>query len=156
MAPVPITEDYYMVLEVGQTAAHELILKSYKRLALKLHPDRNAKHDATTAFQQLGRSYETLKDESKRRAYDLIYPSIIRSRHSPVPPPASTPQSEALTEAAQIAALQKSKQERGARWRTKKNAFDSSIWELQRDIRRLELEIKNLDDIVAAEAAEEA
>jgi hypothetical protein len=111
---------------------------------------------------KLGRAYETLKDESKRRAYDLIYPTITRSRPSPQttqtprPPPASTPQSGALSEAAQIAALQKSKQERSARWWIKKNAFDSSIFELQRDVRRLEQEIKNLDSIVAAEAATEA
>lgn len=51
MAPAPITEDYYVVLEVQQTAAPELIVRSYRRLALKLHPDRNAKHDATEAFQ---------------------------------------------------------------------------------------------------------
>lgn len=51
MAPSPITEDYYFVLEVEQTAELELIIKSYKRLALKVHPDRNAKHDATAAFQ---------------------------------------------------------------------------------------------------------
>lgn len=49
--PSPITNDYYMVLEVEQTATPELIIKSYKRLALKLHPDRNAKHDATESFQ---------------------------------------------------------------------------------------------------------
>lgn len=51
MAPTPITEDYYMVLEVEQTATQELIIKSYKRLALQLHPDRNAKRDATESFQ---------------------------------------------------------------------------------------------------------
>jgi curved DNA-binding protein CbpA len=51
MAPAPITEDYYMVLEVGQTATPELVIRSYKRLALKLHPDRNTKRDATEAFQ---------------------------------------------------------------------------------------------------------
>lgn len=111
---------------------------------------------------KLGRAYETLKDEGKRRAYDLIYPSITRSRPSPQttqtthPPHASTPQSGALSEAAQIAALEKSKQERGARWRTKKNAFESSTFELRRDIRRLEQEINNLDSIVVAEAAEDA
>lgn len=103
-----------------------------------------------------------MKDESKRQAYDLIYPSFTRRRPSPQntqtprPPPASTPQPEALNEAAHIAALQKSKQERGARWRIKKNAFDSSIFELQRGIRQLEQEIKNLDSIFAAEAAIEA
>ena len=51
MAPALVTEDYYMVLGVGQTASLELVIKSYKRLALKLHPDRNTKHDATEAFQ---------------------------------------------------------------------------------------------------------
>ena len=40
-----------MVLEVNQTATLECIIKSYKRLALKLHPDRNTKQDATAAFQ---------------------------------------------------------------------------------------------------------
>ncbi|KAL8863857.1 MAG: hypothetical protein Q9198_010284, partial [Flavoplaca austrocitrina] len=159
MVPPPITDDYYMVLEVNQTATLEFIIKSYKRLALKLHPDRNTKQDATAAFQLLGRAYETLKDQSKRQAYDLIYPSLTRrppSQPQPRPPPASTPQPEAPNEAAQIAALQKSKQERGARWRIKKNAFDSSIFELQRGIRRLEKEIKNLDIIFDAEAAIEA
>lgn len=48
MAPVPITEDYYMVLEVKQTTSPELIKKSYKQLALKLHPDKNANNDAAT------------------------------------------------------------------------------------------------------------
>lgn len=103
-----------------------------------------------------------MKDESKRQAYNLIYPSITRGRPSPQnaqtprPPPASTPQPEALNEAAQIAALQRSKQERGARWRIKKNAFDSSIFELQKGIRHIEQDINNLDSIFAAEAAIEA
>ncbi|KAH8684334.1 DnaJ domain-containing protein [Tricladium varicosporioides] len=162
MAPVPITEDYYMILEVERTATLEVIIRSYKRLALKLHPDRNAKHDATESFQLLGRAYETLKDVGKRRAYDLIYPSISRNRPSPQatqthrPPPTSTPQTGALNEAAQIAALEKSKQERSVRWRTKKNTLDSSIFELERDIRRLKQDISNLDNIAATEAAKEA
>ncbi|XMA10407.1 hypothetical protein WAI453_003198 [Rhynchosporium graminicola] len=161
MAPVPVTEDYYIVLEVGQTATPEEVIQSYKRLARKIHPDRNAKHDATEAFQRLGRAYETLKDESQRRNYDLIYPSITRTRPSPQAtqtsrPPASTSQSVALSEAAQIAALRKAKQERGARWLTRRNFIDSSIFELQRDIRRLQQDIKSLDEIVASEIAEEA
>lgn len=50
MAPSPTTEDYYMILGVEQTAAPKLIISSYRQLALKLYPDRNAKHDATEAF----------------------------------------------------------------------------------------------------------
>ncbi|RDW77879.1 hypothetical protein BP5796_05731 [Coleophoma crateriformis] len=165
MAPVKDTDDYYTVLEVVQTATPEQITRSYKRLALKLHPDRNAKQDATEAFQltlKLGRAYATLKDESKRREYDIVYPSITRTRPSPQttqasrPRPASTPESQAVSDKIRIAELQKLKQERAVRWWSKKNTFDSSIFELQRDIRRLEQEIKNLDSIAAAEAAEEA
>jgi DnaJ-class molecular chaperone len=51
MAPAPITEDFYMVLEVEQTATTEQVIQSYKRLARKLHPDKNSRHDATESFQ---------------------------------------------------------------------------------------------------------
>lgn len=55
MAPSPIIEDYYMILEVEQTATPEVIRKSYRRLALKRHPDRNGKYDTTEAFQLVSR-----------------------------------------------------------------------------------------------------
>jgi hypothetical protein len=103
-----------------------------------------------------------LKDESKRRDYDLIYPSIKQNSASrpttetPRPPPTSTPKPEPLSEEAQIAALKKSKQERSERWKPKKNHFDSLIIGIKRDIQRLQQEIRNLDNIIAAEAAEEA
>ena len=51
MAPVIITQDYYAILEVDVTATTEVIVKSYKRLALKHHPDRNAGQDTTEKFQ---------------------------------------------------------------------------------------------------------
>ncbi|KFY30666.1 hypothetical protein V494_08078 [Pseudogymnoascus sp. VKM F-4513 (FW-928)] len=160
--PVQITEDYYMILKVAQTASLDQINKSYKRLALEHHPDRNFNRDTTEAFQRIRSAYDTLKDEKERKKYDLIYPTITSSRPSPQttqtprPPHASTPRSGATSEAAQIAALQKSKQDRGVRWRIKKNVLDSSIFELQRAVRQLAKEIENLNSIVAAEAAEEA
>ncbi|KAJ4300740.1 hypothetical protein N0V90_002828 [Kalmusia sp. IMI 367209] len=143
MAPPPVTEDYYMILKVGLTATLEQINKSYKRLALELHPDRNTKPDATEAFQLLGAAYETLKDETRRRDYDLLYPSIKRSHPSsantqaPNSPPTWTPRSEALSDAAQLAVLD-----------------NHRFPELQRRIRQLELEIKILAKIEAAEAAQ--
>jgi hypothetical protein len=53
MAPPLITEDYYMVLGVEQNATPKQIKTSYRRLALKLHPDRNTEHDTTEALQRV-------------------------------------------------------------------------------------------------------
>ncbi|KAH9896286.1 DnaJ domain-containing protein [Xylariomycetidae sp. FL2044] len=65
MAPALITDDLYKILEVEPTVNAEEIARSYKRLALKLHPDRNPTRDTTAAFQQLGNAYEVLKDEEQ-------------------------------------------------------------------------------------------
>lgn len=52
MAPAEVTEDYYAVLDVAPTATRDAIIKSYKRLALLRHPDRNRLSvNATAAFQ---------------------------------------------------------------------------------------------------------
>ncbi|KAI1360155.1 DnaJ domain-containing protein [Xylaria arbuscula] len=162
MVPPPITEDFYMILEVDKAATTEFITQSYKRLARKLHPDRNHARNATEAFQLLGKAYETLKDETKRRNYDLIYPSIKKtqpvpqSAQVPRPPPTSNSQPEGSNEGAQIASILKSKQARRMQWLIKRNVFDSSIFEINRNIRRLEQEIKTLVSVAAAVEAEEA
>ena len=57
MAPVEITEDYYAILEVSNTATIEVIKRSYKQLAITLHPDKNLnKPDATASFQRVSHS----------------------------------------------------------------------------------------------------
>ncbi|SMY29260.1 unnamed protein product [Zymoseptoria tritici ST99CH_1A5] len=72
MAPMPTSDDYYLILEVESSATAEEITQSYRRLALKLHPDRNDRPNATQAFQKLGQAYETLKDDDERRKYDRL------------------------------------------------------------------------------------
>ena len=111
---------------------------------------------------QLALAYETLKDEVKRREYDCIYPSIKQScggsSRTQAQPRSAAPagHSEPFQEAAKIAALRKSKEERGTRWSISRQAFVASIAELQKHTQRLEQDIKNLASIAAAEAAEEA
>jgi len=179
MAPSVITEDYYMILEVDQTAGVELITKSYRQLARKLHPDRNPNRDATGAFQrvclirshvninasivetsadlrQLLRAYETLKDENERRKYDLVYHSIRTNNNSTQTSSSSESQMEIEQISARIAALQKTKRERAAELWAKKTGLESTIFETKREIRRLEQSISELNSILAAEAAAEA
>ena len=63
--------DYYEVLEVTKTASEEEIKKSYRRLAVKFHPDKNpGDHKSEEHFKELGEAYEVLLDSQKRAAYD--------------------------------------------------------------------------------------
>ena len=63
--------DYYEILGVGRDASADEIKKSYRRLAMKYHPDRN-KDDASAEgkFKEAKEAYEVLKDADKRSAYD--------------------------------------------------------------------------------------
>jgi molecular chaperone DnaJ len=63
--------DYYEVLGVARDASQDEIKKSYRRLAMKFHPDRNKDDaEAETKFKEAKEAYEVLKDAEKRSAYD--------------------------------------------------------------------------------------
>src|SRR5436190_22564268 len=63
--------DYYEVLGVGREADSEEIKKTYRKLALKYHPDKNpGDYAAEEKFKELGEAYEVLSDDQKRAAYN--------------------------------------------------------------------------------------
>ncbi len=63
--------DYYEILGVGKDASADEIKKSYRRLAMKFHPDRNTDDAAAEGkFKEAKEAYEVLKDGDKRAAYD--------------------------------------------------------------------------------------
>lgn len=63
--------DYYEILGVSKNADEREIKKSYKRLAMKFHPDRNPGNTtAETKFKEIKEAYEVLSNAEKRAAYD--------------------------------------------------------------------------------------
>ncbi len=68
-----VKRDYYEVLSVSRTAGGDEIKRSYRRLAMKYHPDRNAgdgKAEAEVKFKECSEAYEVLSDDAKRQRYD--------------------------------------------------------------------------------------
>ncbi|HVU53275.1 MAG TPA: J domain-containing protein, partial [Polyangia bacterium] len=62
-------DDPYAVLGVGRSASAAEIRRSFRRLALRLHPDR-AGAASTEAFQRVARAYALLATPSARAAHD--------------------------------------------------------------------------------------
>src|SRR6476659_2458624 len=63
--------DYYEVLSVNRDCSEEDLKKSYRRLAMKWHPDRNPDNPkAEENFKEAKQAYEVLTDAGKRAAYD--------------------------------------------------------------------------------------
>jgi len=62
---------YYEVLEVERTADDGVLKSSFRKLAMKWHPDRNpGDNDSEQRFKELNEAYDVLKDPQKRAAYD--------------------------------------------------------------------------------------
>jgi molecular chaperone DnaJ len=68
---MPTTRDYYEVLGIAKDASGDEIKRSYRRLAMKYHPDRNPGDAAAeSSFKECAEAYEVLSDGQRRAQYD--------------------------------------------------------------------------------------
>jgi molecular chaperone DnaJ len=66
-----VEADYYELLEVARGADDAMLKASFRKLAMRWHPDRNpGDGDAESRFKAINEAYDCLKDPQKRAAYD--------------------------------------------------------------------------------------
>lgn len=78
--------DYYETLGVSSSSSAEEIKKSYRKMAMKYHPDRNeGDKDAEEKFKLAAEAYEVLGDQEKRQIYDRYGIDGLKNRgyHGP-------------------------------------------------------------------------
>tara|TARA_B110000116_G_C16718788_1_gene528124 strand:+ start:38 stop:1165 length:1128 start_codon:yes stop_codon:yes gene_type:complete len=77
-------KDFYEILGVGRNASDDEIKKSYRKLAMKYHPDRNQGDvNSETKFKEASSAYEILKDPQKKAAYDQYGHDAFRQGGGP-------------------------------------------------------------------------
>jgi curved DNA-binding protein len=79
-----MAEDLYAVLGVSRTADADAIKKAYRKLAARLHPDKNPGNKSAEArFKQVNHAYDVVGDESKRKLYDEFGEEGLREGFDP-------------------------------------------------------------------------
>lgn len=63
-------KEYYAILGVEKTCSVEEIRKAYRKLSLKVHPDKNKAPGAEEAFKKVSKAFKCLSEEDSRRQYD--------------------------------------------------------------------------------------
>ncbi|XP_011028701.1 PREDICTED: dnaJ homolog subfamily B member 1-like [Populus euphratica] len=85
--------DYYNILKVNRNASEDDLRKSYKRLAMIWHPDKNPtarRTEAEAKFKQISEAYDVLSDPQKRQIYDLYGEEGLKSGQCPPPSPSTS------------------------------------------------------------------
>ncbi len=74
--------DYYEILGVSKDASADEIKKTYRKLALQYHPDRNKDAGAEEKFKEISEAYAVLSDPDKRSQYDRFGHAGIDGQYS--------------------------------------------------------------------------
>lgn len=75
--------DYYKTLGVEKGASNDEIKKSYRKLALQFHPDRNkGDKKAEERFKEISEAYAVLSDDQKRKQYDSFGDKRFHQQYS--------------------------------------------------------------------------
>lgn len=74
--------DYYEILGLSKDATESEIKKSYRKLAMQYHPDKNKDEGAEEKFKEISEAYAVLSDSEKREQYDRFGHAGIDGQYS--------------------------------------------------------------------------
>ncbi|CAN7141764.1 chaperone protein dnaJ 49 [Brassica rapa] len=81
-------KDYYEILGLAKTSSVEDMRKAYRKLSLKVHPDKNKAPGSEEAFKSVSKAFQCLSNDDARRKYDVSgsdepsYQTRRRQHHS--------------------------------------------------------------------------
>lgn len=64
------SKDYYEILGLERSCSVEEIKKAYRKISLKVHPDKNKAPGSEEAFKKVSKAFKCLSDDNTRRQYD--------------------------------------------------------------------------------------
>lgn len=65
-------KDYYEILGVEKSCSVDDVRKAYRKLSLKVHPDKNNAPGAEEAFKAVSKAFQCLSNEESRKKYDVV------------------------------------------------------------------------------------
>ncbi|XP_072954597.1 chaperone protein dnaJ 49-like [Typha angustifolia] len=65
-------KDYYQILGLEKGCTVEDVRKAYRKLSLKVHPDKNQAPGAEESFKAVSKAFQCLSDDESRKRYDLV------------------------------------------------------------------------------------
>ena len=60
-------DDYYNILKIPHNCTKKDVIRAYRKLALKWHPDKNKAKNAHYMFVKIAEAYEVLSDSAKKK-----------------------------------------------------------------------------------------
>jgi len=85
---IKVKKDYYQILGLERGCTVEDVRKAYRKLSLKVHPDKNKAPGAEEAFKLVSKAFQCLSNEESRKRYDLLgseepaYTRVAARRHA--------------------------------------------------------------------------
>ncbi|XP_057501217.1 chaperone protein dnaJ 49-like [Actinidia eriantha] len=65
-------KDYYEILGIEKNCSDDDVKKAYRKLSLKVHPDKNKAPGAEEAFKKVSKAFQCLSVEESRKKYDVV------------------------------------------------------------------------------------